>query len=277
MKILVVDDQNFNLVITQEYLKNMNVDCETIICKNPAQCFDIVENENLDIILLDLVMEPISGMDVLARLRANPKYDNIIIVMFTGFSDRESLRQCYELGADDYISKPVEESEFKARMNGIINHRKNILKMEELSAEVDELRRKIQDLEKSAEKAQPVRVKFSFAHNNINVLNLEKSVAFYREALGLKISKTYEPEDKSFMLVYLTDGHTGHLLELTWLRDRVMPYDLGDNEIHLAFAADHFDAAYEKHTQMGCICYENTSMGIYFISDPDGYWSEIIR
>ena len=54
------------------------------------------------------------------------------------------------------------------------------------------------------------------------------------------------------------------------------PYNLGDNEIHLAFTADDYDAAYAKHKEMGCICFENPKMGIYFISDPDGYWLEII-
>ena len=50
----------------------------------------------------------------------------------------------------------------------------------------------------------------------------------------------------------------------------------GDNEIHLAFETDDFDAAHEKHKEMECICFENPGMGIYFISDPDGYWLEIV-
>lgn len=54
------------------------------------------------------------------------------------------------------------------------------------------------------------------------------------------------------------------------------PYDLGDNEIHLAFEADDFDAAFARHKEMGCVCFENPKMGIYFISDPDGYWLEIV-
>ena len=54
------------------------------------------------------------------------------------------------------------------------------------------------------------------------------------------------------------------------------PYNLGDNEIHLAFEVDDFDAAYTRHKEMGCICFENPKMGIYFISDPDGYWLEIV-
>ena len=116
---------------------------------------------------------------------------------------------------------------------------------------------------------------FRFAHNNINVLDLERSMAFYEEALGLKEVRRKESAD--FILVYLGDAcGSKHLLELTWLKERKEPYNLGENEVHLAFTTDDFDAAHEKHKKMGCICYENPGMGIYFISDPDGYWLEVL-
>ena len=113
---------------------------------------------------------------------------------------------------------------------------------------------------------------FKFAHNNLNVYDLQRSLNFYKEALGLKEVRRKEKEDGSFILVYLGDGQTPHQLELTWLRDMDRPYELGDNEIHLAFTVDDYDAAHAKHAAMDCICFENPSMGIYFISDPDGYW-----
>lgn len=119
-------------------------------------------------------------------------------------------------------------------------------------------------------------MKFTFNHNNFNVLDLQKSIAFYEEALGLKVVRKYEATDGSFILAYLGDGVTPHQLELTWLRDRKEPYNLGENEFHLAMAVDDMEAAHEKHEKMGCICFENKAMGIYFIHDPDNYWVEII-
>lgn len=118
--------------------------------------------------------------------------------------------------------------------------------------------------------------KFVFEHNNINVRDLGKSLEFYEKALGLKESRRIVPEDGSFIIVYLSDGRSGHLLELTWLRDWDRPYNLGDNEFHMAFRTEDFEAAHKLHEEMGYICYENPKMGIYFISDPDGYWSEIL-
>lgn len=118
-------------------------------------------------------------------------------------------------------------------------------------------------------------MKFNFLHNNINVLDLERSLKFYQESLGLVEVRRKECE--GFTLVYLGDcGQTPHQLELTWIEGRTEPYDLGENEIHLAFETDDFDAAYAQHSKMGCICYENKEMGIYFISDPDGYWLEVL-
>lgn len=119
-------------------------------------------------------------------------------------------------------------------------------------------------------------MKFTFAHNNLNVYNLETSLKFYEEALGLKEVKRFTPKDGSFTLVYLGDSLTNHQLELTWLKDRDKPYDLGDNEIHLAFEVDDYDTALKKHKEMKCVCFENPDMGIYFINDPDGYWLEVI-
>lgn len=117
---------------------------------------------------------------------------------------------------------------------------------------------------------------FKFAHQNLNVFNLEKSLNFYEEALGLREWRRIQPKDGSFLIVYLSDGKSPFLLELTWLRDRKTPYELGDNEIHLAFTTEDYEGAKAKHKAMKCICYENEAMGIYFIEDPDGYWLEVI-
>ncbi len=119
-------------------------------------------------------------------------------------------------------------------------------------------------------------MQFRFLHNNINVTNLENSMAFYETTLGLKEKRRIESEDGSFTIVYLGDGVSDHLLELTWLRDHTEPYDLGENEFHLAFEVDDFSQAYMMHKALDVIVFENPAMGIYFIIDPDGYWIEIL-
>ncbi len=119
-------------------------------------------------------------------------------------------------------------------------------------------------------------MKFKMIHENYNVRDLQASLTFYDKALGLREVRRKAPESGDFIIVYLANEEADFELELTWLRDHPQPYDIGEEEFHLAFRTDDFDAAHALHEEMGCICYENHSMGIYFIQDPDGYWLEII-
>ncbi len=119
-------------------------------------------------------------------------------------------------------------------------------------------------------------MKFKMYHENYNVLDLEKSLEFYDKALGLKPVRRIDAEDGSYAIVFIGNDTTDFQMELTWLRDRTEPYSLGDEEFHLAFHTDDYEAAHKLHEEMGCICFENTEMGIYFIKDPDGYWLEIV-
>ncbi len=119
-------------------------------------------------------------------------------------------------------------------------------------------------------------MKFRMVHQNFNVADLNTSLEFYEKALGLREKRRKTAEDGSFILAYLTNGDEDFELELTWLKDHPQKYDLGDEEFHLAFHVDDFEEAHKLHEQMGCICFENHAMGIYFIQDPDGYWLEII-
>ena len=119
-------------------------------------------------------------------------------------------------------------------------------------------------------------MQFKMIHENYNVQDLDRSLAFYEKALGLKEKRRNTAKDGSFIIVFVGNENSEFELELTWLRDHPEPYDIGEEEFHLAFRTDDFDAAHALHEEMGCICFENPSMGIYFIQDPDGYWLEVL-
>lgn len=122
-----------------------------------------------------------------------------------------------------------------------------------------------------------MQIKSRFDHCNINVTDLDKSIAFYNKALGLEESHRKVAEDGSFILVYLTDSVSPFLLELTWLRDHPQAYELGENESHICIRVDgDYDQIRKYHKDMGCVCFENEKMGLYFINDPDDYWIEIL-
>lgn len=119
-------------------------------------------------------------------------------------------------------------------------------------------------------------MKFKPIHHNHNVADMAKSLAFYEEALGLTEKRRKEAADGSYTIVFLGTPDSDMEVEITSVKNHPEPYGLGDNEQHIGFRVDDFEAAHALHEKMGCICYENHDMGIYFITDPDGYWLEVI-
>ena len=115
---------------------------------------------------------------------------------------------------------------------------------------------------------------FQMIHENYNVSDLNKSLAFYEKALGLHEKRRKNGD--GFIIVYVGNDRSDFELELIWLKDHPEPYDLGEEEFHLAVRVEDKAAARAIHEEMGCICFENKEMGLYFIQDPDGYWIEIL-
>ena len=119
-------------------------------------------------------------------------------------------------------------------------------------------------------------MKARFIHRCTHVLDKEATIAFYEKALGLRVAREFGPEDGSWTNTFLVDESTGFELELTWNRGRTEPYENGGKDEHIAFRVDDFDAFHALHEEMGCIVRENPRMGLYFITDPDGQWIEIL-
>lgn len=119
-------------------------------------------------------------------------------------------------------------------------------------------------------------MKFRFAHNCLFVQDLDRSLAFYKEALGLEPVRTMHPSDMDATLVFLSDGESAHELEIGYVPARKEPYSQGDNEFHIAFSVENMEEAHALHEKMGVICRDPETEPVYFIKDPDGYQIEII-
>lgn len=119
-------------------------------------------------------------------------------------------------------------------------------------------------------------MKFRFVHNCLFVRDLERSLAFYKEALGLEPVRTMHPSDMDATLVFLSDGASVHELELGYVPARKEPYSQGDNAFHIAFSVENMDEAHALHEKMGVISRDPETEPVYFIQDPDGYEIEII-
>lgn len=114
LRVLVVDDDPSVLALLEQYLRRSGYSPLTAI--NGSEALAKVRDEEPDLILLDIMLPDISGHEVCARIRAERSIRQIPIVMMTAHGDREILVRCLENGADDFIRKPIDLSELKARL-----------------------------------------------------------------------------------------------------------------------------------------------------------------
>lgn len=116
-------------------------------------------------------------------------------------------------------------------------------------------------------------MKYTFAHMGINVLDLDRSVEFYERAFGFKeVFRMYPKSSLDMILCFLSDGHAGTMVTLVWYGDRKIPYELGENNVHMCLVTDDFAGSHRKHSEMGIICIdEYKEKSIYYVEDPDGY------
>ncbi|MCK4739707.1 MAG: response regulator [Deltaproteobacteria bacterium] len=119
-KILVADDDTFFLEVFTDMIENLNHECQT--ASNGLEALEKAESYRPDIIILDVIMPKMDGFETVKRLRDNPLTMHIPVVMATSLSDRASKLKALELGADELLSKPLDETELNIRI-------KNLLKM----------------------------------------------------------------------------------------------------------------------------------------------------
>ncbi|MCK8823770.1 lactoylglutathione lyase [Fuchsiella alkaliacetigena] len=124
---------------------------------------------------------------------------------------------------------------------------------------------------------------YNFVHSCIRVLDLEKSIEFYQQALGLEVDRRRDFPEYEFTLVYLKSSTGDFELELTYNYDRQEPYTIGDGYSHLAVTVADLEASYQRHQELGYEVGDINSLegeaggGYYFLTDPDGYRTEIIQ
>lgn len=154
MKILVVDDDKFNLIIADDLIKKSEIECEVTLCKNPTEVKKLMEENNFDIVFLDIVMHEMDGINVLKQIRANAEYNNVQVIMLTSLTDSHSFRKCFENGADDYVNKPIDQVEFFARFKAAVKTRNNALILKEMFERIKKQNKDLKELNKTLKDTQ---------------------------------------------------------------------------------------------------------------------------
>jgi len=113
--ILIVDDVKPNRLVVKSYLANNDYDF--LLADGGRQALDLLEHEDVDLILLDIMMPDIDGIEVLKQIRVNERLRHIPVIMVTAMGAEDALPECLELGASDYVTKPINSPILKARVH----------------------------------------------------------------------------------------------------------------------------------------------------------------
>lgn len=154
MNILVDDDEKLNLMIAKDYINSIFDKGNVILCGSPYEVMGILADQEIDIVLLDIVMPGMTGIEVLQFIRDKREYNNIQVVMLTSMSDKELFKKCFEMGADDYILKPIDLTEFSARLKAAVKTRSNTLILKEMFEQIKTQNKELKELNKKLEDTQ---------------------------------------------------------------------------------------------------------------------------
>ena len=173
MNILVVDDSHFNLSLAKRHLEDMPEISQILLCDDPRQVIPILDEYDIDILITDLIMPAISGLDLLKLLRSNRKYDDIPIIIFNSIDDMDTYKEGFKHGAFDYINKPINTVELHARLKVAIEAKKSLNNLKNL----------LEVTKRQNEELKEINAKLNEA--KFNLVQSEKMAAIGQLAAGV--------------------------------------------------------------------------------------------
>ena len=231
MKILVVDDSPLYLSMVKKYLNEIPRVSEVVLCDKPENAMEIIQGHNIDIIILDVIMPILSGFELLKLIRSDKQYDDNPVIMFTSLNDLESYKKCYELGASDYISKPINAIEFHARLKVAIqskissnNYKKLIEITQEQNMNLMEMNAKLTDtrfhLVQSEKMAAIGQLSAGIAHEINNPMGFVSSNFEIMQKYFLRMSEYIHAVNDAI----LSNGHMREDPEYDFVKDMLEKY-----------------------------------------------------
>lgn len=120
--ILVVDDNEMNRDMLARRLRRQKY--QVVVAADGLQALELLELQSFDLVLLDMLMPNMSGVDVLQRIKAHPDWHNLPVIIVSAVDDLESVVQCIELGAEDYLFKPFNPVLLNARISATLEKKR---------------------------------------------------------------------------------------------------------------------------------------------------------
>jgi len=119
MRALIIEDNPTSLMLLKQLV--LRVDgCEAATFSDPTEALGQLDELDVDIVLVDFMMPTLNGIEVIRRLRAVERYKTIPIVMVTAENEKETRLEAFDAGATDFLVKPIEPIEFRARVRNLL-------------------------------------------------------------------------------------------------------------------------------------------------------------
>ena len=146
---MIVDGEPVNLKVAQQYL-NLEGYTNLVMTTEPREAIALVTKEEPDVLLLDVRMQHVSGLDILAALRADQRWAHLPIVILTVATDQNTRRRALELGASEFLAKPVDPTELIPRIRNVLTVKRHHDHMQEYSHKLEaEVLRRTAELARS--------------------------------------------------------------------------------------------------------------------------------
>ena len=135
--VLLVDDHEQNLELLQAYLEELG--CSIAMARDGMEAVEAIEKNPPDLVLLDVMMPKLSGYQVCEKIKSDPDTRDIPVIMVTALGEISDVERAVDVGADDFLTKPVHQLELVTRV-------KSLLRVRLLKQQLAEALRKVEEL-----------------------------------------------------------------------------------------------------------------------------------
>jgi two-component system sensor histidine kinase/response regulator len=175
--ILIVDDNAHNLQVLGKLLQESRYEIE--FATNGKAALEWLNTRQFDLILLDINMPGMTGFEVCTKIRSNPELNNVPVIFLSAETERESILKGFELGAQDYLTKPFDSRELLVRVKTHLVLKDSLEKLEKLNKSLEEkVTDRTQQLKDANEKLEAL---------NLKLLDLDKAKAEFLNLISHEI------------------------------------------------------------------------------------------